>query len=80
VVGALLLGLFAGRLREPSNRRLFLTTGVCGALTTFSTFQLELLHMLDRHRDAVALGYAGASIAAGFAAVVAGAVIGKRTA
>ena len=80
LVGALLLGLFAARLREPSNRRLFLTTGVCGALTTFSTFQLELLHMLDRHRDALALGYASASILCGLAAVIAGAAIGRRTA
>lgn len=80
VLGALLLGLFAARLRAPGNRRLFLTTGLCGALTTFSTFQLELLHMLDRHRDALALGYAAASIAAGFAAIVTGAALGRRTA
>ena len=80
VLGALLLGLFAARLRTPSNRRLLLTTGLCGALTTFSTFQLELLHMLDRHRDALALGYASASIAAGFAAIVTGAAVGRRTA
>jgi CrcB protein len=77
ILGTLLLGVFAARLREPSHRRLFLTTGLCGALTTFSTFQLELLHMLDRNRDALALGYASASIAAAFAAVVLGARLGR---
>jgi CrcB protein len=73
LLGAFLLGLFVTRLQErlpPSvYRRPFLGTGVCGALTTFSTMQLELLRMADAGRWALALAYAGASVAGGFAAV-----------
>jgi CrcB protein len=73
VVGALLLGYFVTRLQErlpPSRyRRPFLATGLCGALTTFSTVQIELLRMLDHGHAGLAAGYAAASVAAGFAAV-----------
>ena len=83
VAGAFMLGYFATRLQErlpPSAyRRPFLGTGVCGALTTFSTMQVELLNMLDADRIGLALGYAAASIAAGFAAVVVATNLVRRT-
>jgi CrcB protein len=73
VLGAALLGYFATRLQErlpPARyRRPFLATGVCGALTTFSTVQVELIRMVDHHHAGLALGYAAASIGAGFLAV-----------
>ena len=59
------------RLPLSAYRRPFLGTGVCGALTTFSTMQVELLQMLDAGRVALAAGYAAASIVGGFVAVVA---------
>ena len=69
VAGAGLLGYFATRLQErlalSAYRRPFLATGFCGALTTFSTLQLELLRMLDRSDFALAAAYAGASLTAG---------------
>ena len=58
------------RLPLSSYRRPLLGTGFCGALTTFSTMQLELLRMLDEGRAGLAAGYAAASIAAGFLAVL----------
>lgn len=74
VVGAFVLGWAVTRLQErlpPSAyRRPLLGTGFCGGLTTFSTMQLELLWMLEDGRTGLALGYAAASVAAGFVAVV----------
>ena len=73
VAGAFMLGYFATRHAErlplTRYRRPFLGTGLCGALTTFSTVQVELLKMLDGRHYGLAAGYAGASIAAGFVAV-----------
>ena len=73
LLGAALLGYFVTRLQErlpPSlYRRAFLGTGICGALTTFSTVTVELAKMLEGGRLGLAAGYAAASVAGGFAAV-----------
>lgn len=73
IVGAAALGYFATRLQErlplSAYRRPLLGTGLCGALTTFSAMQIELLQMLDEGRVGLATGYAAATLAAGFAAV-----------
>ncbi len=73
VVAAFLLGYFVTRLQErlplSSYRRPLLGTGLCGGLSTFSTMQVEILNMIGAHAWGLALGYATASVAAGFAAV-----------
>jgi fluoride exporter len=69
LAGALLLGWVVTRLAPASCRRPFLGVGVCGALTTFATVQLELVRMLDAGRVPLALAYAGASLLGGLAAV-----------
>jgi CrcB protein len=73
VAGAVLLGYFVTHLQERlpplMYRRSFLASGVCGALTTFSTMMVELLRMVEAARWALAAGYASASIGCGLAAV-----------
>jgi fluoride exporter len=73
IAGAFALGYLTTRLQErlplSSYRRPFLGTGLCGALTTFSTMQVELLAMLDGDHVLLALAYATASVVAGFLAV-----------
>jgi fluoride exporter len=73
MAGALLLGYFVTRLQErlpPSSyRRPLLGTGLCGALTTFATVQLELFEMIDAGRLGLAVAYAAATLAGGFACV-----------
>ena len=82
LVGSFLLGYLITRLQErlpvTAYRRPLLGTGLCGALTTFSTFQLDLLHLLDHDLAALALLYAAGSIAAGFAGVTLGTAIVRR--
>lgn len=73
VTGSFALAYFATRLQErlpqSTYRRPLLGTGFCGAYTTFSTMQVEILKMLDADRYALAVGYAAASIAAGYFAI-----------
>ena len=82
IAGAILLGYFVTRLQErlplSAYRRPLLGTGFCGALTTFSTMQLELLRMLDAHRYGLATGYAAVSIALGYACVHASSAFVRR--
>ena len=73
VGAAFLLGYFVTRLQErlplSSYRRPLLGTGLCGGLSTFSTMQVEILAMIDAHAWGLAVAYAAASIAAGYAAI-----------
>jgi len=73
MIGAVLLGLFVTRLQErlpPSSyRRPLLGTGLCGALTTFATLQLELFEMLEGGHLGLAAAYVAATLAGGFACV-----------
>jgi CrcB protein len=81
MLGALALGYFFARLGDHPEESLthpFLTTGICGTLTTFSTVQLELFEMVDGGRLALALAYLGVTLAAGFACVRAGIALERR--
>ncbi len=81
MLGALALGYFFARLGDHPEENLahpFLTTGICGTLTTFSTLQLELFEMVDAGHLGLALSYLGATLLAGFACVRAGIALERR--
>jgi CrcB protein len=82
VAGTLLLGYFVTRLQErlpPSTfRRPLLGTGFCGALTTFSTLQVELIELVRRHEPALAAAYLSATLAAGLAGMFLASVLTRR--
>jgi CrcB protein len=71
--GSVALAYFATRLQErlPQStfKRPLLGTGFCGAYTTFSTMQVEILKMLDHDRYGLAVGYGTASVVGGYLAI-----------
>jgi len=81
MVGALLLGYFIARLHdhpEDSLAHPFLTTGVTGTLTTFSTLQLELFEMVDGGHVGLATVYVGVTLLAGYLCVRGGMAVERR--
>lgn len=83
LAGAFLLGWLATRLQErlplSAYRRPLLATGFCGALTTFSTVQLELVEMIDAHRFGLAISYAAASVVLGYLCMHLATALARRT-
>jgi CrcB protein len=69
VIGTALLAWFATRLQErlpPSTyRRPLLGTGLCGALTTFSTLQIELIRLWRDGHEGLSALYLAVTIGCG---------------
>lgn len=75
LLGCLCIGVLAGvfrqtRVGEPV--QLLLMVGLLGALTTFSTFSLDALRLIEAGRIAAAAAYLTASCALGLALAAAG--------
>ena len=73
VVGCLLIGIICGLASRhpgfPPSTNLFLTVGLCGGFTTFSTFSRESLTLLQNGNLAAFCCYAVGSVVLGIAAV-----------
>lgn len=76
ILGSFIIGAIAGfALRDATfgdEWRLFLATGICGGFTTFSTFSLECLQMLQQNRYGAAGIYIATSVILGIAAAFGG--------
>lgn len=73
LTGCLLIGLLMSWLRRqpapPPLLRPFLSVGVLGGYTTYSTFALDVQQLLLAHRPLLALGYLMATVLGGAVAV-----------
>lgn len=80
VAGALVLGFVNERLRARTATSwpgALVGTGFCGALTTFSTFQWEVIRMAEAGRGGLAAAYVAVSLAAGLVAADSGARLAR---
>lgn len=62
VIGSFLIGMFFG-LFEQGTLLLFLTVGLCGGFTTFSTFSSQTLAMLQNGQYLVGFSYVFGTLA-----------------
>lgn len=76
LLGCLLIGLLSGlfltRTDLPLELRTGLITGVLGGFTTFSSFSLEIMKLLEGGRAPEAIGYLAFSVLGGLLAAWAG--------
>jgi len=79
VVGSLVLGLLTGLAVNhdvPEDVMVGIGTGLCGALTTYSTFSFETLRLYEDGATLYALANVAVSLAAGMGAAVVGYALG----
>lgn len=76
----LLAGYFAHQFDPGQSWRLFLTTGILGGFTTFSTFSLEAALLYQRGEPGAALLYVLTSVAVSIAALFLGLFVARQLA
>jgi len=70
LIGAF-VGLFASKWDLPQAARIFLTVGICGGYTTFSTFSLDAWVLVERGESFSAVAYMIASVLLSIGALIA---------
>jgi CrcB protein len=81
VVGAFVIGLISGltiQERLTTEQTLLLKTGLCGGFTTFSTFSLESMGLIEDGAYGLAAVYMAASIVSCLIGVFAGECFARR--
>lgn len=79
-IGSLILGILIGGATTgavPATITTILGTGLCGTLTTYSTFGFETIRLLQQHARFYAVANAAASIIAGLGAALLGTTIAQ---
>lgn len=80
IVGSFLIGLFyalSAKFNLSAEMRLFLTAGLCGGFTTFSTFSNDSLLLVRQGEWVMCLGYIILSVLLGILACLAGGYLGE---
>lgn len=77
LIGFLLI-LLTDKFAVHENLRLALIVGFLGALTTFSTFELEIFDLAREREFVLMLAYSFLSVLLGFGGVLCGVLLGRR--
>lgn len=72
---AVLVEIFAFKTGLSQSMRLFLTTGLLGGYTTFSSFSLDAMSLFDRNQWTLGIVYVLLSVLGGLVAFVSGMVL-----